>query len=324
MASKSDPPEELTSLKFEILKLSEKQMRRSIHSSFLNNCVEEGIIPSGLKLKLKIYIGSGGEEFQKSVDNLLDKVSLSICERLAEEQKKISLDIGKQMENARDKLKKKLDGHSLFDFDQEVYEKTESSKNSILVKQNKKLHKLRKNKGQNQLEKKNEAYYTMQKEQKKQQHSNNKHSNRNSNVKTASQQQRKDPPKQKSSKPNQITTLKNVTPTDVPKALTSKEREMKRNVLNLNKNSKDQQEQQKNWSPHGTIKKSYAEAVIMGESESVTMTKTLTHLVKVLEQLIQKTYQNKKPEDSRDLVVGDYGKKNKNGENKFREVKRQC
>ena len=53
----------------------------------------------------------------------------------------------------------------------------------------------------------------------------------------------------------------------------------------------------------------------MGESESVTMTKTLTHLVKVLEQLIQKTYQNKKAEDSIDLVVGDYGKKNKNGEN---------
>jgi hypothetical protein len=50
----------------------------------------------------------------------------------------------------------------------------------------------------------------------------------------------------------------------------------------------------------------------------------LTHLVKVLEQLIQETYQDKIIGDSRDLVVGDDGKKNKNGENKLRDVKRQC
>jgi hypothetical protein len=214
------------------------------------------------------------------------------------------------MEGARDILKRKIDGNSLFNFDREVYEKTESAKNNILLKQNKKLQKLRENNRQSQL----------QKQQQKQQYSKNKHSDNHSNVKTASQQQRKDPPKQKSSKPNQITKLKNVTPTAVPKASTSKTREVKRNVINSNKNNK---EQQKNWSPHGTIKKSYAEAVIMGESESVTMTKTLTHLVKDLEQLIQKTYQYKIAGNSRDLVVGDNGKKNKNGENKFREVKRQ-
>jgi len=306
-------------------------MKRSLHCTFLNNCVEEGIVPSGLKLKLKIYIGNENEDFQNSIDSLLDKVSLNICERLAEEQMKISIDIGKRMESTRDILRRKIDGNSLFNFDQEVYDKTESAKNSMLLKQNKKLQKLRDNNRQSQL----------QKQQQKQQNSRNKHSDNHSNVKTASQQQRKDPPKQKSLKQSQITTLKNVTPitvpkastnttlktvtpTAVPKVSTSKTREVKRNVIKSNKNNKDQQEQQKNWSPHGTIKKSYAEAVIMGESESVTMTKTLTHLVKVLEQLIQKTYQDKIIGDSRDLIVGDNGKKNKNGENKFREVKRQC
>jgi translation elongation factor EF-1beta len=60
------------------MKLSTKQMKRSLHSTFLNNCVEEEIIPFGLKLKLKIYIGDGSEGFQNSIDNLLDKVSLNI------------------------------------------------------------------------------------------------------------------------------------------------------------------------------------------------------------------------------------------------------
>jgi hypothetical protein len=153
MASKIDPPEELTSLKFEIIKLSEKQMKRSLHCTFLNNCVEEGIIPSGLKLKLKIYIGNDSVNFQNSIDNLLDQVSLNICERLAEEQMKISIDIGKRMEGARDILKRKIDGNSLFNFDREVYEKTESAKNNILLKQNKKLQKLRENNRQSQLQK---------------------------------------------------------------------------------------------------------------------------------------------------------------------------
>jgi len=186
---KNDPPEELTSLKFEIIKLAEKQMKRSLHCTFLNNCVEEGIVPSGLKLKLKIYIGNENEDFQNSIDSLLDKVSLNICERLAEEQMKISIDIGKRMESTRDILRRKIDGNSLFNFDQEVYDKTESAKNSMLLKQNKKLQKLRDNNRQSQL----------QKQQQKQQNSRNKHSDNHSNVKTASQQQRKDPPKQKSS-----------------------------------------------------------------------------------------------------------------------------
>lgn len=153
MASRVDPPAELTSLKFDIVKLANKQMRRSLHCAFLNSCVEEGIIPSGLKLKLKIYIGKEGVVFQDSIDNLLDKVSLNICERLAEEQMKISIDIGKRMEGARDILKRKIDGNSLFNFDREVYEKTESAKNNILLKQNKKLQKLRENNRQSQLQK---------------------------------------------------------------------------------------------------------------------------------------------------------------------------
>ncbi|KAK3611882.1 hypothetical protein CHS0354_021317 [Potamilus streckersoni] len=110
MVSNYYPPKESTFLRQRILKLSEKQMKSSLHSSFLNKCVEEGIVPPGLRLKLKLYIGSESEEFQKSINNLLHEVSLNICERLSEEQQKRSLNFGKEMENVRDELKKKLDG----------------------------------------------------------------------------------------------------------------------------------------------------------------------------------------------------------------------
>jgi hypothetical protein len=294
-------------------------------------------------LKLQIYIGDGNEGFQNSIDNLLDKVSLNICERLAEEQQKKSIEIGKQVEYARDKLKQKLDVHSLFDFDQEVYEKTESSKESILLKQNKKLHKLRENKRQSQLERKNEACYTMQKQKRQQQlalynvkttsqqqrHSNVKTASqqqRDSNVKTASQQQRHSNVKTASQQQRHSNVKITSQQQRYSNVKTTSQQQRHSNVKAASQQQrkdppKDQKEQQKNWFPHGTMKKSYAEAVIMGESES--MTKTLAHLVEIIEQL-QKTYKNQIPGDSIDVIIGDNGKKNKNGERKFREVKRQC
>ena len=92
MASVHDPRiiNRIPYLKSTIERLAEKQMRNGLHVRFLENCLEDNLVPSGLQLKLKIHIGNDAEakKFQESIDSLLGKVSLEICDRLKEEHQR--------------------------------------------------------------------------------------------------------------------------------------------------------------------------------------------------------------------------------------------
>ena len=81
IASRMDPQQlQKTQLQKRIENLAEKQMRSSLHARFLQNCIESECVPEGMLLKKKIYGGKDFSDLQKSVDNLLKRVSLEICD----------------------------------------------------------------------------------------------------------------------------------------------------------------------------------------------------------------------------------------------------
>ena len=122
--------------------LAEKQMKSSLHARFLQNCIESECVPEGMLLKKKIYVGKNFSDLQKSVDDLLKKVSLDICDKVSSAHQQKVRQIGTEMESLRHILKTKSDDEYVSEFDQKVFEKTEKKKNSILEKQNMKLKRL--------------------------------------------------------------------------------------------------------------------------------------------------------------------------------------
>lgn len=142
MESTTDPQiEETSALQLNIERLAEKQMKSELNARFLQNCIDQQCVPQGLRLKLKLYIGNDCEDVQQSIDVLLKKVSLEICERVKIGHKNKSIKVGEEMEKHREELKKQPD-FDISNFDQKVYEKTEMKKNIILERQNKKLKNL--------------------------------------------------------------------------------------------------------------------------------------------------------------------------------------
>ena len=89
--------------------LAEKQMKSSLHSRFLQNCIESECVPEGMLLKKKIYVGKNFSELQKSIDDLLKKVSLDICDKVCSAHQQKVREIGTEMESLRDVLKSKSD-----------------------------------------------------------------------------------------------------------------------------------------------------------------------------------------------------------------------
>ncbi|KAL4227445.1 hypothetical protein ACF0H5_012889 [Mactra antiquata] len=81
MASSYDPHKHLE-------KKAEKHMRCGMHVRFLEECLSSGIVPKGLQLNLRVNIGKDSNELQSSIDRLLNKVSLEICEKNKDEQHK--------------------------------------------------------------------------------------------------------------------------------------------------------------------------------------------------------------------------------------------
>ena len=122
--------------------LAEKQMKSSLHARFLQNCIESERVPEGMLLKKKIYVGKDFSDLQKSVDNLLKKVSLGICDKVKSAQQQKVRQIGAEIESLRDILKGKSGDEGITELNLTVFEKTETKKNSFLNKQNKKLKSL--------------------------------------------------------------------------------------------------------------------------------------------------------------------------------------
>lgn len=147
MASTHDPRSinRIPYLKSTIEKLAEKQMKNGLHVRFLENCLEDDLVPSGLRLKLKIHIGNDetSKKFQESIDSLLKKVSLEICDRLKEVHQRRAIKLGNELEEHRDELKSIIKGNTGI-FDEELLKKTESKKEKLMACQIAKLQKLNK------------------------------------------------------------------------------------------------------------------------------------------------------------------------------------
>ncbi|KAL3872889.1 hypothetical protein ACJMK2_036070 [Sinanodonta woodiana] len=146
MASTHDPHSinRIPYLKLTIEKLAEKQMKNGLHVRFLENCLEDDLVPSGLRLKLKIHIGNDetSKKFQESIDSLLKRVSLEICDRLKEVHQRRAIKLGNELKEHRDELKSIIKGNTGI-FDEELFKKTESKKEKLLTCQIAKLQKLK-------------------------------------------------------------------------------------------------------------------------------------------------------------------------------------
>ena len=79
-------------------------------------------------LKKKIYVGKNFSDLQKSVDDLLKKVSLDICDKVSSAHQQKVRQIGTEMESLRDILKTKCDDEYVSEIDQKVFEKKRKEK----------------------------------------------------------------------------------------------------------------------------------------------------------------------------------------------------
>lgn len=126
----------------EIKKMADFQMRKSTHIRFLENCIAEQIIPKGLKLKLKVHVGVN-TRLQETVDRILEKTSLEIC-NLVKEEHSLQLHESKgKMIELENKLRKVTSDEGNFnEVTAEIFTVTEEKKNKIIDRQQKKLQSL--------------------------------------------------------------------------------------------------------------------------------------------------------------------------------------
>ena len=124
--------------------LVEKQMKSQLHVRFLENCKTENVIPKGLQLKLKVSVGRDTTELQKSVDDLLFKVSRDICDRVRDDHLRRSHEYSCLVEKTRNEIKNALTDDELITVDSNIFEQTERTKTILVVKHNKKINYLKK------------------------------------------------------------------------------------------------------------------------------------------------------------------------------------
>ena len=74
------------------------------------------------------YVGKNFSDLQKSVDDLLKKVSLDICDKVSSARQQKVRQIGTEMESLRDILKTKCDDEYVSEIDQKVFEKKKKEK----------------------------------------------------------------------------------------------------------------------------------------------------------------------------------------------------
>lgn len=136
MASQEDPRQILK-------KLAVKQMKSALHARFLQDCINDDIVPKGLRLSLKVSVGPDGKELQDDINKLLHKVSVEICERIKEDHLRHNDKTDNMIENTRRLLQNKLTTSDFSNLENEITSYTEDKKNDIVIKHEKKLTYLR-------------------------------------------------------------------------------------------------------------------------------------------------------------------------------------
>ena len=122
-----------------IEKMAEFQMRKATHIRFLENCMEENVVPKGLMLEKKIMVGERSN-LQEIVDRALLKFSMEIMRLVNEEHyRQLHNSKGDMLQIEAD-LKRELNDEAKFnEISGEIFSKIEHTKNAIVEKQQKKL-----------------------------------------------------------------------------------------------------------------------------------------------------------------------------------------
>ena len=125
-----------------IEKMADFQMRKATHIRCLENCLAENVIPKGLRLEKQMMVG-GNSNLQETVDKALQKFSLELVRLVCDDHShQLNESKGKMLELEGD-LKKHLNDERKFNnISSEIFSKTETNKNKIVEKQQKKLEKL--------------------------------------------------------------------------------------------------------------------------------------------------------------------------------------
>jgi len=132
MASSFDPRRKLAVM-------AEKHMRSGMHVRFLEECSAEGVVPKGLLLKLQVSVGDDTKNLQKSIDQLLHKVSLDICDRIKEEHLRKKINFEREIEALRKDIKSTSSDEQLSKLDSDIHTQLAQKQSKIIVQHQKKL-----------------------------------------------------------------------------------------------------------------------------------------------------------------------------------------
>ncbi|KAH3696836.1 hypothetical protein DPMN_084316 [Dreissena polymorpha] len=108
--------------------MADFQMRKSTHIQFLENCIDENVVPYELMLKLQVEVGENGR-LQELVDRILYKTSMEIA-RLVRDEHYVQLQESKgSMKHLELLLKEKMkDEGEINIINASIFEKTDNKK----------------------------------------------------------------------------------------------------------------------------------------------------------------------------------------------------
>lgn len=285
-----------------IEKMADFQMRKSTHMRFLENCIAENVVPNGLKIKLQVQVGENGR-LQKIVDRILLKTSMEITRLVSEEHYQQLQESKPKMIELENELRSKLNNNGEMNrISQEIFNKTELKKNTIVANQNKKIKQLTDKRdcyiieesaqistsNRNDEKRKRQISKNQNKNQKREQRTNYEHSNKNAKEEVNDRD---------NIKPLAQTNNKNAKPKSMPS--------------NVSKNE---------ISP-GSMKMKYSEAVTMGKQQYKKIHvpqesniqhqngKNTLHLEKTIQELIKCLQNLKRTDDSFESQTRENGRK---------------
>jgi len=127
----------------DIEKIADFQMRQSTPMRFLEICIYENVLPTGLMLKLQVQVGKDNNDLPTAVNRVLETTSLEITRLIAEDhyrQLKKSKSKMAELEKSLSTIVKGEDEINIISH--KILSNTENKKNLIFERQNKKLKRL--------------------------------------------------------------------------------------------------------------------------------------------------------------------------------------
>ena len=120
----------------DLMKMADIQMRDSMHTRFLKNCLSESFVLKGIQVNRKIHIGEDSDEVQTVVNKMLAKTLLEITRVVRDEHQKQLVDSKPKVKELEKQLGEKIkeSGKIISEIDSQIFKITEIKKKEILVK----------------------------------------------------------------------------------------------------------------------------------------------------------------------------------------------